>query len=358
MRSLVLHPFYHLLTIRFLSFTLETILSQEIAPFAPFGTGPWPCLNPVCELFQQRVIPSYRMPEPNKKGIFVGTFSCQCGYTYSRRGPDISPDDAFRKGQVLSYGSIWDAKFLELWRDSTVSMRKMGPILGISRDSLTSHARRLQLSVPRNAPSAMTGGKITPQSRRKDRTWYRQQWSTLVENSPGESVKSLARKAKGVYSWLYRNDREWLRANRPARIKDTRKQERSTPLQLGKLWRLSKDRDAQLAVAVRQAFNKLVIEQGPPKRISQSRICNVAELRWIPSPQEAPLTAQVLKEVTETPEAFALRRIDWALHQYMEEQVSPAKWTFIERAHVRHMIHYYNVEQAVYNAMNVLLQFA
>jgi Tn7-like transposition protein D/TniQ len=358
----VLHPLYHILSIRFLGFTLETILSQEIAPFGPFGTGPWPCLNPVCEYFQQRVISSYRMPETHrKKGIIRGTFSCQCGYTYNRSGPDSSPDGAFRKGNVLSYGPVWDAKFRELWQDSSVPMYKMAPILGISRDSLASHARRLHLPVPRNAPSAMAEEEILPQSRGKgkDREWYRQQWLTLVENSPGETAGALVRKAKGVRSWLKRHDLEWYNANRPAKIKDTRKQLRSKPFQSREHWRKFQGRDARLATAAREVYNKLVLEQDPPKRISKRRICReIPELRSIPNPKGAPLTTQVLKEVTETHEAFALRRIDWYLHQYLVERVSPSKNAFIERANLRGILHHQNVEQALDIAINVLSQFA
>lgn len=358
--SLVFHPLYHILTIRFLGFTLETILSQEIAPFGPFGAGPWPCLNPVCEYFQQRVISSYRMPETHrKKGIIVGSFSCQCGYTYSRSSPDSSPDGAFRKGRVLSYGPVWDAKFRELWQDPTVRMRKMAPILGISRDSLASHARRLHLPVPRNAPSAMTEEEILPPSRGKDREWYRQQWSTLVENSPGETAGALVHKAKGVRTWLKRHDLEWYNANRPASIKDTRKQSHSKPFQTGEHWRKFQGRDALLATAVREVYNKLVLEQGPLERISKRRICReIPELRSIPTPKGAPLTTQALKEVTETHEAFALRRIDWYLHQYVEERVSPSKNAIIERANLRGILHHPNVEQALDKAINVLSQFA
>lgn len=358
-RHLALLPLYHLLTIRFLGFTLKTILSQEIVPFAPFSTGPWPCLNPVCEHFQQRVISSFCIPDLNKKGIVVGRFSCQCGYTYSRSGPDSSPEDAFRKGSVLSYGPVWDAKFIELWRDSTVSKSKMGSILGITRNTLDSHARRLQLPIPRYATSSVTEEKI-PQRMGKDREWYRQQWLTLVENSPGESTQVLTRKAKGVVSWLRLHDLEWFRENRPVRKKNTKKEVHSIQSQSGNQGGgIFKDRDALLAVAVRQVFNNLVLEQGPPKRVSKIRICQeIPELRRILITQEAPLTAQVLREVTETYEAFSLRRIDWALHQYMEERVSPTRWAFIKRVNLKRVIHHQNAERALDKAIDVLSQFA
>ena len=348
----------HLLVIRFLGFTLEAIISREIPTFAPFGAGPWPCLNPVCEYFQERKIPIYQMSRTHKERSKVrGEFSCECGYTYCRIGPDTSPDDAFHKGKVLSYGPVWDSKFRELWFDSTASKSKMASILGISKGVLYFHARRLQLPVKRYAPRPTIESKKPPRRTEKDYSWYRAQWLAIVEDSPGETASALARKASGVLSWLDNHDREWLRANRPARKKNLGKQTHSTSLRNHR--RMSIDRDALLAAAVRKAADKLTLEQEPLQRLSQIRICQeIPELRWIPRPHEAPLTAQALKEVAETFENFALRRIDWVLHQYMEERACPSRNGFINRAHLDKMLHHQSVQRALDEAMNVLAQFA
>ena len=55
--------------------------------YEPFGQGPWLCLNPIAEHYQQAVI--YEMDvhiQPRTK-LPVGTFRCSCGYIYTRKGP-------------------------------------------------------------------------------------------------------------------------------------------------------------------------------------------------------------------------------------------------------------------------------
>src|SRR6266699_1991681 len=52
----VYHPLYHILVIHLLDSTLEKFHRQDHTLPSPFGNGPWPCLNPVCEYYQQRRI--------------------------------------------------------------------------------------------------------------------------------------------------------------------------------------------------------------------------------------------------------------------------------------------------------------
>lgn len=216
----VLHPLYHLLVIHFLGFTLKSILSQDIPTLAPFGIGPWPCLNPICKHFRQKKILFYQLPDANKNRTLVGRFSCECGYKYSRVGPDTSSDDAFR-GKVLSHGTVWDNKFCELWSNTTVSMNKICSILHTSYSSLNNHARRLELPVPRGSLYTTTNEK-RPTRRGKDRFWYREQWLALIENFPGETRAKLKVRAKGIYSWLIYNDREWFDIHSPVKEKCSR----------------------------------------------------------------------------------------------------------------------------------------
>lgn len=353
-RTPVLHPLYHMLMNRFLGFTFETILSQEILPFTPFGTGPWPCLNPVCEYFQQKRILTYQLPEISKTREIIGRFSCQCGYTYSRIGPDTSPDDIFRKRRVLSYGPVWEAKLRELWVDSTISVPKMESILGVSGGCLELRARKLQLPVPRSAPNTASVEKSSTR-RGKDRSWYREQWLAIVENSPGATAKELQVKAKGVHTWLTNHDLEWLRVNRPisAKEKTVEKQPHLTLLKNQR--KIDSERDVLLAKSIKEAACKLSLEQEPPKRISRRNICReIPELRSIPTSTYAPLAAQALKEVTETRESFALRRIDWALRQYMKEQILPTRYAFITRINIRRILCHPNVQKAFDSAMEQL----
>ena len=109
----VQHPLRHILAIRFLGSTVEEFFHQHTMPYKPFGNGPWPCLNPVCEHYYQRCISTYHTSEHTQKGRPLGKFACDCGYTYCRSGPDHLAEDVFRKDRVLAYGPLWKAKLRE-----------------------------------------------------------------------------------------------------------------------------------------------------------------------------------------------------------------------------------------------------
>ncbi len=149
-RDRQMHPLHHLLLIHFLGYNFETFI-QLPSPLGPFGNGPWPCLNPTSEHYRQRVIsncsiskttrPSNRKPK--------GVFSCECGFVYSRIGPDTNEDDSFKFRNVLAVGPVWEEALRRLWEDPTVSLRAMAKRLALARPALECHAARLGLSFPR-----------------------------------------------------------------------------------------------------------------------------------------------------------------------------------------------------------------
>jgi hypothetical protein len=49
----------------------------------------------------------------------------------------------------------------------------------------------------------------------RDRTHARQIWTSLVQNLPGIGTAALRAHNPAAYAWLYRNDRDWLRAESP-----------------------------------------------------------------------------------------------------------------------------------------------
>ncbi|HYT41415.1 MAG TPA: hypothetical protein VEP90_03660, partial [Methylomirabilota bacterium] len=51
-----------------------------------------------------------------------------------------------------------------------------------------------------------------------------------------------------------------------------------------------------------------------------------------------PVTGRLLKDLIETREAFAIRRIQWIAKQYEGEQLHPRKWEFIKQAGVERMV--------------------
>lgn len=143
------HPLHHLLLIHFLGYSVKEMFNQAV-DHQPFGRGPWPCLNPVSSHYKHLIIHDCKVtPSRTNPVVVMSTFSCECGYKYTRSGPDSSRDDCYRYTAVKSYGSIWEAKLQELWMNTTCSLAMVGRELGVGKDTVERHARRLGLPHPR-----------------------------------------------------------------------------------------------------------------------------------------------------------------------------------------------------------------
>jgi hypothetical protein len=73
---------------------------------------------------------------------------------------------------------------------------------------------------------------------------------------------------------------------------------------------------------------------------------------WLLSrPKDYPLTAQAFREARETQEAFALRRIEWALQRYEEEFIRPTRKELILRAKAKKVQNSPSVRTAIEEAL-------
>jgi Tn7-like transposition protein D/TniQ protein len=355
------NPLYHILVTHFLNTTLEKFYLQDLKPPSPFGDGPWPCLNPVCEYYRQRRISTYQINEAYKKGKVTGIFTCTCGYAYVRSGPDLVPNDIYRKGTVHSYGPIWEAKLSELWSNSEVSLKDLSRYLGV--DPMTARNRAAKLNLPaRQSSAASAAARKTSQiDKKKDRIWYRAQWLAILEEAPDEALKILQRRAKGIYSWLVRNDREWFAAHHPIPGKRSRSQVHIDSAREDQRIKENVHHDTFLAESIRKVAYNLMNLSGRPVKVTRRRITiEIPEVRRLRARiYKFPLATQALQEVMETREAFALRRIQWIRDRYLEERVYPQPWQFLDRAGLKmQILQIQIVKQAFDEAMNVLSRFA
>lgn len=155
------HPLRYLLLIGLLKRSAESFLrtclelpSKAIGGDKPFGSGPWPCLNPVCEYFRKPHLKSYRLTYVKNPGAPYGIFSCSCGFVYSRRGPDASPEDTYRISRVRAYGHVWESFLRQCWRDPAFSLNQIARRLAVNQPTIKFHATRLDLPFPRKGPSS------------------------------------------------------------------------------------------------------------------------------------------------------------------------------------------------------------
>ncbi len=112
--------------------------------------------------------------------------------------------------------------------------------------------------------------------------------------------------------------------------------------------------DMRMAIAVKACAQTIIDESGYPKKVTKRKILiNVPEL-WRLERYKAPLTSLALQEVVETPETFALRRIQWFVHKCQQERSQPKRKEFIRSVNIDHVLHIPSIMHAFDEAMDAL----
>lgn len=346
------HPLYHLLLIQFLGSTAEEFFRLP-AGLSFFGEGPWPCLNPTATHYRKPVIQECKPSSRLRDNRPVGTFSCECGFSYARSGPDSSAEDRFRIGRMISFGQVWEAKLRQLWKDTSLSLSEVGRRLGVDPLTVRRHATRLRLPFSRDGikskpltHATRLKGKSLSAARGKKRHRCRSKWLSTMKVNQKVTLKALRYKLPREYAWLLQNDAEWLEAHKP---RSKRRNLSTSSVD----W---KRRDAEYAVAVRAAASRLKAAPGRQVQVTKTAIGRalgaVTLLRQ--KLHYMPLTAQVLAGVVETRGQYAVRRVWWAADLYRQEDVLPREWQLVMRANVYILREALAVKCAIEEAMNML----
>lgn len=327
------HPLRHLLLIQFLGYTAQEFLELKQTHKA-FGDAPWPCLNPVCEYFKQPKIKECQITYNQENYKPTATFSCTCGFVYSRTGSDKSLADQFRFSKIKVYGSVWEESLKNFWEDPSLTLKEISEHLGVRVKTVLRHADRLNLTFPR--PNTMARAtELCPSLKRRVilptlpppniSEDYRQQWLNVMAANPGAGRTQLRSKIPAVYGHLYKYDREWLKEHLPPP-----KTNNGTPIVD---WN---SRDLETVAAVKVAVQQLKQDGERPIWITRTAMANSLEhpaSSWVKRHlQKLALTKKLLVELAETREEFAVRRVVWAADMFRQENVCPQRWQLVRRA--------------------------
>jgi hypothetical protein len=329
------HPLRHLLLMQFIGCTSEEFFSLTESK-QPFGEAPWPCLNRAAAHYLQPVITQCIVSHNRDIKAPMGTFTCECGFVYTRNGPDTEPQDRFVLARVTQFGPEWEQALAQMWRDPAMGLRATARALGV--DPVTVKRYGAKNAGPntneiRSTPApALASGECDSEDpafirvRDKERAC----WLRAINDNPGSGTNALRAQNQRLYTWLYRHDREWLHVNMPPRPYVDNTYERVN-------W---PERDRMLAQDVVDAGKRIRLYPGRPHHISTAAVGReMGQLALIQQHlDKLPLTREVLGEVTETREQYAIRRISWAGDEFMAQHRVPSKWDMIKRAGVERLL--------------------
>jgi hypothetical protein len=304
----IFHPLRHVLMIRFLAGSVPSLFAINHR-VKPFGDGPWPCLNTVAIHYRQAVVTDVKVTYCYETKLPVGTFSCSCGFVYSRRGPDSSPDDRYRIGRIKKFGPIWEEK-LKMLVAQGLSFRNVARVLRVDPQTVKKYSLVENFSTEYNTKSKLV---LNDNITRKD------EWIKLCQQNPQESVTKLRKLKPALYTWLYRHERVWL-------------SDRSLHIQIKKNSGISRvnweERDTLLCNKVRQEVNTILAGDGKPERITVSRIGKRLGILSLLEKKldKLPHTKKCLSSMIESVEDYQKRRIIWAVKMLNSENTPLIKW--------------------------------
>jgi hypothetical protein len=269
-----IHPVRCLLLVRFVYGSLEQFMRAPDSSHSPFGCGPWPCLNKASDHYHKAVVTSLQVTRCTDTGQPVGTFTCDCGFSYSRRGPDQYNEDRYRRGRIKSFGTVWAKKLRELLHEGR-SYRSVAELLGVDTNTVIKYAR-----------------------------------GAVVDSERNKSAKRSQQICAEKSSHLGQPQRQYsCRVN----------------------W---EKRDLEMSWLVEEACKEILSDETlKPIRITISTVGKrIGKLSLLQKcKKKLPITMQVLSSYLESVQDFQIRRVRWAAYQ-MAGEWPLRKWKVVKKA--------------------------
>ncbi|WP_102272446.1 TnsD family Tn7-like transposition protein [Cytobacillus massiliigabonensis] len=321
------HPIRHLLFMQFLGISVSDLFNKKIE-YKPFGEKPWPCLNPVASHYMSPIITDIELKYGTDSKSPIGIFKCDCGYIYLRTGPDHVEKDRYKKTKIKQFGPIWEDKLKQL-TNLRFSLRETARQLGVDPATVKKYAKKLGLQTYWVKRSKIVEKNINTVKQNfpvKKVERYRGEWLNIRKQYPLSSKTELRRLNNRVFTWLYRNDRNWLNRNSP-KLKSTVNYNNRVD------W---KRRDEEIHENVRGAVGDM-LSIGKPLRITISSVGSRIGMRPLLEKHldKLPMTKAFLNEKTEGTKDFQIRRLQWAIQELKEDGQFLSLWRVYRKAGIR-----------------------
>lgn len=248
----------------------------------PFGRGPWSCNNNICPSFLKKTIKKCK--RKSVKQVILGRFICPvCGFEYQKKHFKADMENINKEDFIeISKGHLWERKVMELFH-SNYEIKDIAKCL-------------------RSSKSAVKSFLSTTSYKEDVKKDYRNKIITLIESDKGLNRSTARRICHKEFTWLLKNDSEWLKKNLPVFALDYSRI------------------DSELQGKVR-VISKKLYDSNPLNRIRKYTILNNLETKdknhFIVHKEKLPKTLAELELHIETIENYQIRHIPIIYSQFI-----------------------------------------
>lgn len=318
------HPIRHLLFINFLEEDIVEFFKDINKEFDPFGEGPWMCLNSAADHYKQRVVTDLKITEDYKTRVPVGTFTCECGFVYSRKGPDKTVQDKYKVGRIKNFGPVWENKLKGYLEENKYGLREIARLMHCDPKTILKFDRVLKINYFNSCSKTIENNKKI--IRHDETEVYKGNILKIIKENPTLSRTKIRELCKKEYVYIYRRDKKWLLDILPHKIK---KDNNGNKVDWNK-------RDEEILILVKKKYEELLNGE-VPVRITVSSIGKSAEILAVleKNLHKLPETEKFLKEIIETVEEFQIRRCKKIIDDKLKNQEEIKLWKLQRIAGIR-----------------------
>ncbi|MGF7060512.1 TnsD family Tn7-like transposition protein [Brassicibacter mesophilus] len=316
------HPIRHILLINFLVEDIEEFFrSEEIDKYNLFGKPPWTCLNPVAEHYKKDVVESLVITADYKTRLPVGTFLCNCGFTYSRKGPDKDIKDRYKVGRVKKFGHVWEDTLKGYLQQGNYSLKKLAKIMQCDPKTIIKFDKKLNINYFDTSIIRIEKPNIKKQNNNIDIQDYKENILNIINKYPNYSRTQIRELCKKEYSYLYKHDGNWLFKNLPQGI-DRKNIDYKSNKRVD--W---EKRDVEVLESIKQQYKGLLLRE-KPVRVTKGNLCKGVGILPIVEKQldKLPGTKEYLDSILESVEEFQLRRSKLIIEKKVEAKERLRLW--------------------------------
>lgn len=314
-----IHPIRHLLLIGFLFGGIKKLHALHRVNHnanKPLGL----CLNPVCQYYKKPSVTDIKTTSDSKTRELVITFTCQCGFSYSRK----EKDNIFKVGTIKEFGHVWENTLIDVIH-ANGSLRAMAKKMNCDCKTLVKYAEKLGMKHLVNSAMSFENNGAKSKVEKIDPLRYKTDVLNMIQDKPTVTRQEVRDILKKECSWLYRNDKDWYEQNLP-KPQASKRDIKSWDGYWEKI-------DSEILNLLEREYD-IVIDLKKPVRVTLSLLGRrIGELVYLERKiDKLPKTKGYLDSITETVEEFQRRRVGKICKQLAEVDEPLVGWKITRMA--------------------------